>query len=92
MYSSPIVPGHEIIGHVVATGDGVADWKVGDRIGGGWHGGHDGISHSVLRILQGCFIARADLVSTRDLSLLSPGPFPNVRQSEHQRGDQKRRM
>ncbi|OOQ88205.1 putative alcohol dehydrogenase [Penicillium brasilianum] len=38
----PIVPGHEIIGHVVATGDGVSDWEVGDRIGEGWHGGHDG--------------------------------------------------
>ncbi|MCJ1348261.1 hypothetical protein MMC31_006492, partial [Peltigera leucophlebia] len=38
----PIVPGHEIIGHVVAVGDGVSGWKVGDRIGGAWHGGHDG--------------------------------------------------
>ncbi|KAL9116716.1 MAG: hypothetical protein Q9187_006756, partial [Circinaria calcarea] len=38
----PIVPGHEIIGHVAAVGDDVAVWKVGDRIGGAWHGGHDG--------------------------------------------------
>lgn len=38
----PIVPGHEIIGHVAAVGDGASAWKVGDRIGGAWHGGHDG--------------------------------------------------
>ena len=41
-YHSPIVPGHEIIGQVAAVGDGVSAWKVGDRVGGGWHGGHDG--------------------------------------------------
>ncbi len=40
--TSPIVPGHEIIGHVVAVGDGVIGWSIGDRVGGAWHGGHDG--------------------------------------------------
>ena len=38
----PLVPGHEIIGKVVALGEGIQDWKLGDRIGGAWHGGHDG--------------------------------------------------
>lgn len=38
----PLTPGHEIIGRVAAVGDGVSLWKVGDRIGAGWHGGHDG--------------------------------------------------
>ncbi|KAK2868012.1 hypothetical protein FQN49_003240 [Arthroderma sp. PD_2] len=38
----PIVPGHEIIGHVAAVGEGVTQWNIGDRIGGAWHGGHDG--------------------------------------------------
>ncbi|KAH8811271.1 alcohol dehydrogenase [Xylogone sp. PMI_703] len=38
----PQVPGHEIIGRVAAVGDGVSGWAVDDRIGGGWHGGHDG--------------------------------------------------
>ncbi|KAM7189455.1 alcohol dehydrogenase [Rhypophila sp. PSN 637] len=38
----PITPGHEIIGRVVAVGADIADWKVGDRVGSGWHGGHDG--------------------------------------------------
>lgn len=38
----PMVPGHEFIGQVAAVGDGVEAWKIGDRIGGAWHGGHDG--------------------------------------------------
>lgn len=49
-FSSPIVPGHEIIGKVAALGDGVSGWKVGDRIGSGWHGGHDGIASTVVQI------------------------------------------
>lgn len=40
--SFPITPGHEIIGDVVAVGDGEKRWKVKDRVGGPWHGGHDG--------------------------------------------------
>ena len=39
----PITPGHEIIGNVAAIGAGEKRWKVGDRVGGPWHGGHDGI-------------------------------------------------
>ncbi|KAI1477805.1 putative alcohol dehydrogenase [Daldinia eschscholtzii] len=37
----PICPGHEIIGRVAAVGSSVKLWKIGDRVGGGWHGGHD---------------------------------------------------
>jgi len=37
----PRVPGHEVAGHVDALGDGVTNWKKGDRVGVGWHGGHD---------------------------------------------------
>ncbi|KAL9599536.1 MAG: hypothetical protein Q9219_003780 [cf. Caloplaca sp. 3 TL-2023] len=37
----PIVPGHEIIGDVAAVGPGEKKWKVGERVGGAWHGGHD---------------------------------------------------
>lgn len=36
----PRVPGHEIAGRVDAVGDEVTAWKVGDRVGVGWHGGH----------------------------------------------------
>jgi D-arabinose 1-dehydrogenase-like Zn-dependent alcohol dehydrogenase len=37
----PRVPGHEIAGRVDAVGDRVTNWKKGDRVGVGWHGGHD---------------------------------------------------
>jgi len=33
----PLVPGHEVVGRIVALGDHVpASWKVGDRVGLGW--------------------------------------------------------
>ncbi|WP_271784817.1 NADPH-dependent aldehyde reductase Ahr [Aquimarina algiphila] len=32
----PIVPGHEVIGEVIATGDAVKKIKVGDKVGLGW--------------------------------------------------------
>ncbi len=35
----PIVPGHEVIGRVAALGEGVSDWKEGERVGAAWHGG-----------------------------------------------------
>src|SRR6185503_11204908 len=38
----PRVPGHEVAGLIDAAGAGVAGWKVGDRVGVGWHGGHCG--------------------------------------------------
>ena len=37
----PRVPGHEVAGRVEALGDRVTTWKKGDRVGVGWHGGHD---------------------------------------------------
>ncbi|KAI5475316.1 GroES-like protein [Pseudohyphozyma bogoriensis] len=33
-------PGHEIVGEVVAIGKEVTKWKLGMRVGSGWHGGH----------------------------------------------------
>jgi D-arabinose 1-dehydrogenase-like Zn-dependent alcohol dehydrogenase len=38
----PRVPGHEVVGVIDAIGSGVARWKVGQRVGVGWHGGHCG--------------------------------------------------
>jgi D-arabinose 1-dehydrogenase-like Zn-dependent alcohol dehydrogenase len=38
----PRIPGHEVVGVVEATGDGVRRFAAGDRVGVGWHGGHDG--------------------------------------------------
>ena len=36
----PRVPGHEIAGRIDRLGAGVTDWKEGQRVGVGWHGGH----------------------------------------------------
>ena len=38
----PRVPGHEVAGLIDELGDGVSGWKKGQRVGVGWHGGHDG--------------------------------------------------
>jgi propanol-preferring alcohol dehydrogenase len=39
----PIVPGHEIVGRIAALGSGVADFKVGQRVGIAWLGATDGV-------------------------------------------------
>jgi D-arabinose 1-dehydrogenase-like Zn-dependent alcohol dehydrogenase len=38
----PRVPGHEVAGTIDEVGAGVSEWKKGQRVGVGWHGGHDG--------------------------------------------------
>ena len=45
----PRVPGHEVAGVVDELGAGVFEWKVGQRAGVGWHGGHDGTCLSCRR-------------------------------------------
>jgi D-arabinose 1-dehydrogenase-like Zn-dependent alcohol dehydrogenase len=45
----PRVPGHEVVGKVDKVGDGVKGWKVGDRVGIGWHGGQCGYCHNCRR-------------------------------------------
>jgi hypothetical protein len=45
----PRVPGHEICGEVVSVPDGEKTWKVGQIVGSGWHGGHDGTCTSCRR-------------------------------------------
>ncbi len=37
----PRVPGHEVAGIIDEVGAGVSEWKKGQRVGVGWHGGHD---------------------------------------------------
>jgi D-arabinose 1-dehydrogenase-like Zn-dependent alcohol dehydrogenase len=38
----PRVPGHEVAGIIDEVGTGVSEWKKGQRVGVGWHGGEDG--------------------------------------------------
>jgi D-arabinose 1-dehydrogenase-like Zn-dependent alcohol dehydrogenase len=45
----PRVPGHEVAGVIDELGAGVEGWQKGERIGVGWHGGHDGTCLSCRR-------------------------------------------
>jgi len=36
MHKSPVIPGHQIVGTVTKTGEGVANIKAGDRVGMAW--------------------------------------------------------
>jgi len=45
----PRVPGHEVAGVIDALGAGVSAWKPGQRVGVGWHGGHDNTCRSCRR-------------------------------------------
>jgi D-arabinose 1-dehydrogenase-like Zn-dependent alcohol dehydrogenase len=38
----PRIPGHEVAGIIDEVGDEVFGWTQGQRVGVGWHGGHDG--------------------------------------------------
>lgn len=39
MASYPLVPGHEVVGTIIAVGEGVANVAVGDTVGLGWYSG-----------------------------------------------------
>lgn len=68
--SFPIIPGHEIIGDVVAVPDSEKTWKVGDRVGGPWHGGHDGTCKACQRgLFQMC---KNETINGVMVSQLSP--------------------
>ena len=45
----PRVPGHEVVGLVDELGADVTEWKNGQRVGVGWHGGHDGTCRACRR-------------------------------------------
>jgi D-arabinose 1-dehydrogenase-like Zn-dependent alcohol dehydrogenase len=45
----PRVPGHEVVGVIAEVGPGVSVWTKGQRVGVGWHGGHDGTCLSCRR-------------------------------------------
>jgi D-arabinose 1-dehydrogenase-like Zn-dependent alcohol dehydrogenase len=45
----PRSPGHEVAGVIDSLGEDSGDWKIGDRVGVGWHGGHCGRCDSCRR-------------------------------------------
>ena len=45
----PRVPGHEVAGIIDTVGDNVTEWKIGQRVGVGWHGGQCGHCESCRR-------------------------------------------
>jgi D-arabinose 1-dehydrogenase-like Zn-dependent alcohol dehydrogenase len=45
----PRVPGHEVAGVIDEVGAGVKEWKKGQRVGVGWHGGQDGTCRACRR-------------------------------------------
>jgi D-arabinose 1-dehydrogenase-like Zn-dependent alcohol dehydrogenase len=47
--SYPRVPGHEVAGVIDEVGAGVTQWKKGQRVGVGWHGGQDGTCEACRR-------------------------------------------
>jgi len=56
----PRVPGHEIAGVIDALGEGVPEWKPGQRVGVGWYGGHCGYC-------EPC--RRGDFITCRNLKI-----------------------
>lgn len=57
----PRVPGHEVAGVIDESGAGVTQWRKGQRVGVGWHGGQDG---SCLACRRGDFANCANLKIT----------------------------
>ena len=57
----PRVPGHEVAGVIDDVGPGVTQWTNGQRIGVGWHGGHDG---TCLACRRGDFVNCANVEVT----------------------------
>ena len=52
--SLPVVPGHEVVGHIIEMGEGCARHRVGDRVGVGWIHSSDG---SESENIAACFSA-----------------------------------
>jgi len=74
----PRVPGHEVVGIVDEVGTGVTEWKKGERVGVGWHGGH-------------CFVCdscrRGDFVTCQNESitgLLRDGGYQQYMLARHE--------
>ena len=72
---------------MVALGPGEKTWKIGDRVGAPWHGGHDGN-----RLRKNIYDVLADGGQTRDMSILQTRILPDVPERGNQRSHSGRRM
>ncbi len=50
----PRIPGHEIAGVIDELGAGVTSWRIGQRVGVGWHGGQCGQCISAAAVISPC--------------------------------------
>src|SRR5260370_41087494 len=66
----PRVPGHEVVGLIDDVGEAVSMWKKGERVGVGWHGGHDGTCRACRRggIMNIQIATKARITSHRAVS------------------------
>jgi D-arabinose 1-dehydrogenase-like Zn-dependent alcohol dehydrogenase len=56
----PRIPGHEVVGVIDEAAEGVSQWKTGQRVGVGWHGGQDNTC---------IFCRRGDFKNCRNLKI-----------------------
>jgi D-arabinose 1-dehydrogenase-like Zn-dependent alcohol dehydrogenase len=75
----PRVPGHEVAGVVDALGNGVTEWRIGQRVGVGWHGGHDGTCPSADAEIIDSAAMRRIPVSTMTAAIRSTCWLPSKR-------------
>ncbi|MBS1997647.1 MAG: alcohol dehydrogenase catalytic domain-containing protein, partial [Cyanobacteria bacterium SZAS LIN-2] len=61
----PRVPGHEVVGVIDAVGEDVKNWKVGQRVGVGWHGGNCGYCDNCRR---GYFFACQNIMAVTGIT------------------------
>jgi len=75
----PRIPGHEVVGIIDEVGSGVSTWKMGQRVGVGWHGGQDGTCRECRRgDFRNCRNLKISGISFDGRSHRSPRPYPTV--------------
>jgi 2-desacetyl-2-hydroxyethyl bacteriochlorophyllide A dehydrogenase len=96
--SYPRIPGHEVVGVVEKIGSNVTKWKVGQRVGIGWHGGHNhttaltmdgGYAEYMAAYEDGLILIPEEISSEEAAPLLCAGEtvFSALRNSKARMGD-----
>ena len=94
----PRIPGHEVVGVITQLGIGVTKWKVGQRVGIGWHGGHNhttaltmdgGYAEYMVAYEDGLILIPNELSSEEAAPILCAGEtvFSAIRNSKARPGD-----